>query len=212
MADRYDVHVLIGSKHNKWAHNSSDDSWYAENFTQDGSSEDRASFHYPNLERWLLLSAQRYEQGKSKYNPFEGENHAFIFHDKETKGIANVTISPNVIEYARKVFKTDMNFVVHMFDWDLEVLTQEQLKNIFNGIHASFVSHSFSDPLGISTNVDLVAKTKEPKTTKKGKKPIKEGKASERCIIKLNERQLYTIIAESVKRVLSEKSGVFLIQ
>lgn len=79
MADRNDVHVLIGSKHNKWIHNSSDDSWYTENFTQEGSSEDRPSFHYPKLERWLLRATQRYERGESKYNPFVGTNLTFRY-------------------------------------------------------------------------------------------------------------------------------------
>lgn len=131
MADRNDVHVLIGSKHNKWIHNSSDDSWYTENFTQEGSSEDRPSFHYPNLERWLLYATRIYEEGLSKYNPFIGTNFTFVFYDKNTVGGPIEQVSPQVIEYAQRVFKTNKEFIVHMFDWNLEVLSTSELQQIF---------------------------------------------------------------------------------
>ena len=207
MADRNDVHVLIGSKHNKWSHNSNDDSWYAENFTQGGASEDRASFHYPNLERWLLRATQRYERGESKYNPFSGKNLAFVLHDKETEGMATVMVSPNVMEYARKIFRTDKDFVVEMFDWDLETLSSEQLMAIFNDIHRSFVTCSFSDTLGIATPTTLVAQVKTPALPARGKtnkRRIKEGKNMEKNVVKINENTLRQIVAESVKKVLKE--------
>ena len=210
MADRNDVHVLIGSKHNKWAHNSNDDSWYAENFTQEGASEDRASFHYPNMERWLLRATQRFERGESKYNPFVGKNLAFVFHDKETEGTATVMVSQNVMEYARKVFRTDKDFVVEMFDWDLENLSSEQLIAIFNGIHRSFVTCSFSNPLGIAAPTTLVAQVKAatlPVRGKTDKRKIKEEKNMTKNTIKLNEQQLRSIVAESMKKVLSELYG-----
>ena len=206
MADRNDIHVLIGSKHNKWTHNSNDDSWYAENFTQEGMSEDRASFHYPNLERWLLRATQRYERGESKYNPFVGKNLAFVFHDKETVGTANIVVSQNVMEYARRVFKTDKDFIVEMFDWDLETLSPEHLISIFNGIHGSFVNFSFSDPSGIASPTTLVAQVKAvtlPVDRKKDKRRIKED-TNMKNTIKLNESQLRQIVAESVKKVLDE--------
>lgn len=207
MADRNDVHVLIGSKHNKWFHNSNDDSWYAENFTQGGASEDRASFHYPNLERWLLRATQRYERGESKYNPFSGKNLAFVLHDKETEGTATVMVSPNVMEYARKIFRTDKDFVVEMFDWDLETLSSEQLMTIFNDIHRSFVTCSFSDTLGIATPTTLVAQVKTPALPVRGKtnkRRIKEGKNMKKNVVKINENTLRQIVAESVEKVLKE--------
>lgn len=208
MAERNDVQVLIGSKHNKWSHNSSDDSWYAENFTQEGSSEDRPSFHYPNLERWLLRATQRYERGESKYNPFIGTNLTFIFHDKETVGGPIEQISPRVIEYAQKVFKTTKPFTVYMFDWDLGTLTTDEVQQIFSAIHASFTTHSFSDPLGMTVPQTLIARPSKAIPRPKGptvnntshKKPtIREGQT-----IKLNESQLREVIAESVKKVFSE--------
>ena len=210
MADRNDVHVLIGSKHNKWSHNSNDDSWYAENITQGGASEDRASFHYPNMERWLLRATQRYERGESKYNPFSGKNLAFVLHDKETEGTATVMVSPNVMEYARKIFRTDKDFVVEMFDWDLETLSSEQLMAIFNDIHRSFVTCSFSDTLGIATPTTLVAQVKTPALPARGKtnkRRIKEGKNMKKNVVKLNESKLREMVAESLKRVLSEKTA-----
>lgn len=205
MADRNDVHVLIGSKHNKWAHNSSDDSWYVENFTQAGMSEDRASFHYPNLERWLLRATQRYERGESKYNPFDGKNLAFVFHDKETVGTGNIMVSHNVMEYARRVFRTDKDFIVEMFDWDLNTLQTCQLTEIFNGIHSSFVSSSFTDPLRMAPPTTLVAQVKDatiPPREKTNKRKIKK-----KNVIKLDENTLRRIVAESVKRALSELCG-----
>ena len=158
MATRNDVKAEIALKHNKWQHNSSDDSFYAENFTQGASSEDRESFHYPNLERWLLRSTQRYERGESKYNPFDGVNLAFVHHDAQTTGRPEIYVKQSIINYAQSVFNTTKPFVVFMFDWDLQVLSVQEIQTIFKGINTSFATHSFTDPLGKSTPITLVAK------------------------------------------------------
>ena len=189
MAERNDVHVLIGIKHYKWIHNSSDDSWYTENFTQEGFSENRVSFHYPDLETWLFQATKRYEAKKSKYNPFLGKNFAFVFHDKETVGLPNERVSANIMEYARSVFKSNRDFTVTMYDWNLEELPLDKLEQIFSIIHQSFTTHSFNDLTNKAQPQTLVAKTK-PKNN-----------ASE-SIIKLTESQLRRIIRETLLKAL----------
>ncbi len=91
-------------------------------------------------------------EGNSKYNPFEGVNLAFVFHNSQTTGATDVVVTPEIMGNAQKVFRTKKPFIVHMYDWDLDKLSIDDVHMVFDAIHNSFVTHQFSDPLKGKTN------------------------------------------------------------
>ena len=61
------VRIEINKKHSKWIHNSSDDSFYSESNNAEKSTNERCSFHYPVLERWLQMAMKRFQEKTTKY-------------------------------------------------------------------------------------------------------------------------------------------------
>ena len=193
----------IDLKHNKWEHSTSEDSFYTEINNEKSSINERCSFHYPVLERWLQMAMKRFQVKKSKYNPLQGDNIAFVFHDKRTEGTTNANISSNLMEGAQKMFKSSNNFIVTLYDWDLDILTKDEIKLVFRNINASFAGNEFSDPLANTEHRANVTPV-EAMLVRKNNNKTNENRNMKQTI-RLTESELKHIIRESVKRVLNEQ-------
>lgn len=203
------VRAEINYKHSKWMHNSSEDSFYSESNNSEKSTNERCSFHYPVLERWLQMAMKRFQNKTTKYNPLIGQNIAFTFHDKNTTGTTNPNVSAKLMDAAQKLFRSGNNFVVTLYDWDLDLLSVNEIKLIFQNINNSFISQEFSDPLAntehkaVKTPIEAIIK---PVNNQETNEDIKMNKKQ---TIRLNEAQFNRIVKQAVKRVLKENEDDF---
>ena len=188
------VRIEINEKHNKWNHSSADDSFYAEINNSTRSINERCSFHYPVLERWLQMAMKRFQDKKSKYNPLIGQNIAFVFHDKNTEGTTNAIVSAKLMEGAQKLFKSSNNFIVTIYDWDLDVLSADEIKIIFRNINTSFTGKDFYDPLANTEHKATVTPIKA--ILKQYNNQLKENQRNMKKVIRLTESDLSNIISQ----------------
>ena len=193
------VRIEIDLKHNKWEHNTSEDSFYTEINNEKSSINERCSFHYPVLERWLQMAMKRFQAKKSKYNPLQGDNIAFVFHDKRTEGTTNANISSNLMEGAQKMFKSSNNFIVTLYDWDLDILTKDEIKLVFRNINASFAGNEFSDPLANTEHRANVTPV-EAMLVRKNNNKTNENRNMKKTI-RLTESDLRKLVMEAINEL-----------
>lgn len=152
------------------------------------------------------MAMKRFQEKTTKYNPLNGQNIAFTFHDKNTTGSTNSYVSANLMDAAQKLFRSGNNFIITLYDWDLDTLSDNEIQIVFKSINNSFINQEFSDPLANTEHKAL--KTPIEATIKQiNNQEIKENKKmNKKQVIKINENQLKQIVTESVKRILKESA------
>ena len=145
------------------------------------------------------MAMKRFQAKKSKYNPLQGDNIAFVFHDKRTEGTTNANISSNLMEGAQKMFKSSNNFIVTLYDWDLDILTKDEIKLVFRNINASFAGNEFSDPLANTEHRANVTPV-EAMLVRKNNNKTNENRNMKKTI-RLTESDLRKLVMEAINEL-----------